>query len=131
MEMGYSHWLHIFNVNLFACVALVQVLRAPLEAVRGVVVNKTSVVGIAVHPFASAAYATSKAALWALTRELAAEFGASGVRVNAVSPGEINTGSLSPGTEAIVERNIPLNLQSRAALQWLLRLPSFWRGGVL
>jgi NAD(P)-dependent dehydrogenase (short-subunit alcohol dehydrogenase family) len=30
------------------------------------------------------------------------------VRVNAVSPGEIDTGILSPGTEAIVERDIPL-----------------------
>jgi len=84
MEIGYSHWLHMFNVDFFACVALVQVLRTPLEAARGVVVNKTSVVGIAVHPFASAAYATSKAALWALTRELAEEFGASGVRVHGV-----------------------------------------------
>jgi NAD(P)-dependent dehydrogenase (short-subunit alcohol dehydrogenase family) len=109
LEMGYSHWLHIFNVNFFACVALVQGLRAELEAARGAVVNMTSVVGSRVHPFASAAYATSKAALWALTRELAADFGASGVRVNAVSPGEINTGILSPGTETIVERNIPLH----------------------
>lgn len=30
------------------------------------------------------------------------------MRVNAVSPGEIDTGILSPGTEAIVERDIPL-----------------------
>jgi NAD(P)-dependent dehydrogenase (short-subunit alcohol dehydrogenase family) len=30
------------------------------------------------------------------------------VRVNAVSPGEIDTGILSPGTEAIVDRDIPL-----------------------
>lgn len=108
LEMGYADWLHIFNVNFFACLALVQGLRAPLEAVRGTVVNMTSIVGSRVHPFASAAYATSKAALSALTRELAADFGRSGVRVNAVSPGEIDTGILSPGTEEIVERNIPL-----------------------
>jgi NAD(P)-dependent dehydrogenase (short-subunit alcohol dehydrogenase family) len=31
------------------------------------------------------------------------------VRVNAVSPGEIDTGILSPGTETIVERDIPLH----------------------
>jgi len=108
LEMGYADWLHIFNVNFFACVALVQGLRAPLEAAQGTVINMTSIVGSRVHPFASAAYATSKAALWALTRELAADFGRSGVRVNAVSPGEIDTGILSPGTEAIVERDIPL-----------------------
>lgn len=108
LEMGYADWLHIFNVNFFACTALVQGLREPLEAAQGTVVNMTSIVGSRVHPFASAAYAASKAALWALTRELAEEFGKSGVRVNAVSPGEIDTGILSPGTKAIVDRDIPL-----------------------
>jgi NAD(P)-dependent dehydrogenase (short-subunit alcohol dehydrogenase family) len=86
----------------------VQGLRAPLEAAYGTVVNMSSIIGSRVHPYASAAYATSKAALWALTRGLAADFGRVGVRVNAVSPGEIDTGILSPGTEAIVERDIPL-----------------------
>jgi NAD(P)-dependent dehydrogenase (short-subunit alcohol dehydrogenase family) len=94
LEMTHADWLHIFNVNLFSCVA---------------VVNMTSIVGSRVHPFASAAYAASKAALWAVTRELAADLGRAGVRVNAVSPGEIDTGILSPGTETIVERDIPLH----------------------
>jgi NAD(P)-dependent dehydrogenase (short-subunit alcohol dehydrogenase family) len=109
LEMAHADWLHIFNVNLFSCVALVQGLRAPLEAAQGAVVNMTSIVGSRVHPFASAAYAASKAALWAVTRELAADLGRAGVRVNAVSPGEIDTGILSPGTETIVERDIPLH----------------------
>jgi NAD(P)-dependent dehydrogenase (short-subunit alcohol dehydrogenase family) len=113
LDMNYADWLHIFNVNFFACIALVQGLRTPLEQAQGTVVNITSIVGSRVHPFASAAYATSKAALWALTRELAADFGRSGVRVNAVSPGEIETGILSPGTEAIVERDIPLHRLGR------------------
>jgi len=114
LEMSYVDWLHIFNVNFFACVVLVQGLRAQLEAAKGTVVNMTSIVGSRVHPFASGAYASSKAALWALTRELAADFGRSGVRVNAVSPGEIDTGILSPGTEAIVEHNIPLRRLGRS-----------------
>ena len=108
LEMGYRDWLQVFNVNFFAPLALVQGLREPLVAPRGSVVNMTSIVGSRVHPFASAAYATSKAALAALTRELAADFGRSGVRVNAVSPGEIETAILSAGTEEIVERSIPL-----------------------
>ena len=108
LDLPYADWLHIFNVNFFACVALVQGLREPLEAAQGSVVNMTSIVGSRVHPFASAAYAASKAALWALTRELAADLGRPGVRVNAVSPGEIDTGILSPGTENIVEHDIPL-----------------------
>ena len=69
---------------------------------KGAVVNVTSIAGSRVHPFAGAAYATSKAALASLTREMAADFGPLGVRVNAISPGEIDTAILSPGTEKIV-----------------------------
>ena len=71
-------------------------------------VNVTSIAGGRVHPFAGAAYATSKAALAALTREMAADFGPRGIRVNAISPGEIDTAILSPGTEKIVQEQIPL-----------------------
>ncbi|WP_407818084.1 SDR family oxidoreductase, partial [Staphylococcus aureus] len=61
-----------------------------------------------VHPFAGVAYATSKAALAALTRELAHEFGPRGVRANAIAPGEINTAILSPGTAELVDAQVPL-----------------------
>ena len=44
----------------------------------------------------------------ALTREMAHEFGAHGIRVNAIAPGEIDTSILSPGTEEIVQRDIPM-----------------------
>jgi len=108
LAMPYADWVHVFNVNLFAAVALVQGLKDYLLASRGAVVNITSIVGTRVHPFASAAYACSKAALGALTREMASELGASGVQVNAVSPGEIETSILSPGTDDIVERQIPM-----------------------
>jgi NAD(P)-dependent dehydrogenase (short-subunit alcohol dehydrogenase family) len=70
-------------------------------------VNVTSIAGSRVHPFAGAAYSTSKAALKALTREMAHDFGPLGVRVNAIAPGEIETSILSPGTEKIVE-TLPL-----------------------
>jgi NAD(P)-dependent dehydrogenase (short-subunit alcohol dehydrogenase family) len=61
-----------------------------------------------VHPFAGSAYATSKAALAALTREMAHDFGPHGIRVNAIAPGEIDTAILSPGTEKIVAEQIPM-----------------------
>jgi NAD(P)-dependent dehydrogenase (short-subunit alcohol dehydrogenase family) len=100
-------WGHVFHVNFFASVVLARGLKDELAAAKGSVVNVTSIAGSRVHPFAGAAYATSKAALAALTREMAHDFGPLGVRVNAIAPGEVETAILSPGTEKIVE-NLPL-----------------------
>ncbi|MGR3756955.1 MAG: SDR family NAD(P)-dependent oxidoreductase [Tranquillimonas sp.] len=96
-------WGHVFHVNFFAPVVLARGLRDELAAAGGAVVNVTSIAGARVHPFAGAAYATSKAALAALTREMAHDFGPLGVRVNAIAPGEVETAILSPGTERIVD----------------------------
>lgn len=95
-------WGHVFHVNFFASIVLARGLKEELSAAKGAVVNVTSIAGSRVHPFAGAAYATSKAALKALTREMAHDFGPLGVRVNAIAPGEIETSILSPGTEKIV-----------------------------
>jgi NAD(P)-dependent dehydrogenase (short-subunit alcohol dehydrogenase family) len=100
-------WRQVFEVNFFSTVWLAQGLREALARAQGAIVNVTSIAGSRVHPFAGSAYATSKAALAALTREMAADFGPLGVRVNAIAPGEIDTAILSPGTEKIVEA-IPL-----------------------
>jgi len=100
-------WGQVFHVNFFAPVVLARALIEELAAAQGAVVNVTSIAGSRLHPFAGAAYATSKAALAALTREMAHDFGPRGVRVNAIAPGEIETAILSPGTEKLVER-IPL-----------------------
>lgn len=108
LDTDYATWMTVFNVNLISTALLARGLFRELSAAHGSVVNVTSIVGSRVHPFAGAAYACSKAALAALTRELAFEFGAHGVRVNAIAPGEIDTAILSPGTEEIVERQIPM-----------------------
>ncbi|HBD89639.1 MAG TPA: oxidoreductase [Gemmobacter sp.] len=97
-------WGHVFHVNFFASIVLARGLQQELAAAKGSVVNVTSIAGVRVHPFAGAAYATSKAALAALTREMAHDFGPMGVRVNAIAPGEIETSILSPGTDKIVEK---------------------------
>src|SRR5215510_3008005 len=68
-------WDHVFRVNFFAPIMLARGLMDELKTTRGSVVNVTSIAGSRVHPFAGAAYSTSKAALAALTREMAADFG--------------------------------------------------------
>jgi len=100
-------WQRVFQVNFFAPIMLARGLVDELKAAQGSVVNVTSIAGSHVHPFAGAAYATSKAALASLTREMASDFGRLGIRVNAIAPGEIDTAILSPGTEKIVEQ-IPM-----------------------
>lgn len=108
IDMPIEDWQTVFLVNFFGPIMLARGLIDELKAAHGAVVNVSSIAGSRVHPFAGAAYATSKAALASLTREMASDFGRLGVRVNAISPGEIDTSILSPGTEKIVEEDIPM-----------------------
>lgn len=101
-------WMKVLNVNLVSIALLARGLVDELAAAKGVIVNVTSIAGSRVHPFAGVAYATSKAGLAALTREMAHELGPRGIRANAIAPGEIATSILSPGTDAIVHRDVPL-----------------------
>ena len=110
-------WGQVFHVNFFAPVVLARGLIDELSAAKGAVVNVTSIAGSRVHPFAGAAYATSKAALAALTREMAHDFGPAGVRVNAIAPGEVETGILSEGTDKIVE-TLPLRRLGQPSERW-------------
>src|SRR5437588_2187695 len=83
IETTLDVWDHVFRVNFFAPIMLARGLLEELKVAKGSVVNVTSIAGSRVHPFAGAAYATSKAALAALTREMASDFGPLGIRVNA------------------------------------------------
>lgn len=107
IETSVQDWQRVFQVNFFGPIMLARGLVEPLKKAQGAVVNVTSIAGSRVHPFAGAAYATSKAALAGLTREMASDFGPLGIRVNAIAPGEIDTAILSPGTDKIVEQ-IPM-----------------------
>ncbi len=100
-------WREVFAINFFAPVYFSRALATNLAGSDRAIVNVTSIAGHRVHPFAGSAYSTSKAALWALTRELAADLAGHGIRVNAVCPGEIDTAILSPGTDQLVQR-IPM-----------------------
>ena len=101
-------WRHVFRVNFFAPIMLARGLFKELKRSNGAIVNVTSIAGVRVHPFAGTAYATSKAALASLTREMAADFGPHGIRVNAIAPGEIKTSILSPSTEEQLIPDIPM-----------------------
>jgi NAD(P)-dependent dehydrogenase (short-subunit alcohol dehydrogenase family) len=105
-------WRDVFELNLFAPLRLARGFAQPLHRGRGAIVNITSIAGHAIHPFAGSAYSTSKAALSALTREMAVEFADLGVRVNAVAPGEIETAMIGPEYETLIPR-IPMHRMGR------------------
>ena len=124
LETDIAVWQSMYNTNFYAPLLLTRGFAAELSKARGAVVNLTSIAGSRVHKFAGSAYATSKAALAALTRELAFDLAPAGVRVNAIAPGEIDTTILSPGTSEIVERDIPMRrlgtIEEVASLVWFL-----------
>jgi NAD(P)-dependent dehydrogenase (short-subunit alcohol dehydrogenase family) len=108
LDTDIATWQSMFNTNFYAPLLMTRGFAPELAKARGAVVNLTSIAASRVHPFAGAAYATSKAALGALTREMAHDLAPMGIRVNAIAPGEIDTAILSPGTPQIVERDIPM-----------------------
>jgi NAD(P)-dependent dehydrogenase (short-subunit alcohol dehydrogenase family) len=92
-DVADEHWLNVIDVNLngvFWCCRAFG--RHMLAAGRGSIINLGSMSGVIVNkPQPQAYYNASKAAVHHLTKSLAAEWGARGVRVNAVAPTYIDT----------------------------------------
>ncbi|MHA1600275.1 MAG: SDR family NAD(P)-dependent oxidoreductase [Alphaproteobacteria bacterium] len=107
-----STWRDVFELNFFTPLILARGFAKALSRGQGCIVNITSIAGHLIHPFASSAYSTSKAALSALTREMAVEFAELGIRVNAVAPGEIETEMVGEEYEALIPR-IPMHRLGR------------------
>jgi NAD(P)-dependent dehydrogenase (short-subunit alcohol dehydrogenase family) len=98
LETTEADWDAIMAVNLrgvFLCCkrAIAEILgQEPIGEVRGRVINISSQHGMVGSP-GHVAYSTSKGGVVNLTRQLAVDYGARGVLINAVAPGKIMTGS--------------------------------------
>lgn len=88
-----SSWHETMAVNLNAPLQLMKLSHAHMKATstakqKGVIINNTSIHGSRSVEYMTA-YAASKAALDSLTRGLACEYAAEGIRVNAIAPGVV------------------------------------------
>ena len=113
-----QEWQNMFNVNLGGCFNCTQaVLPHMLHEHSGCIVNISSLWG-SHGASCEVAYSATKHAIIGLTRSLAAELAPSGIRVNCIAPGAINTDMVKAlGQETLddlAKNTIPLGRLGRA-----------------
>lgn len=92
LEISEERWSEVINLNLTSAMLCAQLVTpSMIERKRGVIINIVSIAGRNGGGLGAGAYATAKGGLITLTKALAKELAPQGVRVNAVSPGVIDT----------------------------------------
>ena len=138
-DLSDAEWNRLLQTNLSSVFYLSRaVLPGMIHKKDGVIVNVSSVFGI-YGASCEAAYAASKGGVNAFTRSLAKELAPSGIRVNAVAFGVIDTEmnhNLSAEEREMLSQNIPAGrfASAREAAQFLLQVaegPSYLNGQVL
>jgi len=92
LETGIEAWRRVQEVNLTSVyLCCKEVLPYMLEQGRGSIINTASFVATMAAATSQISYTASKGGVLAMSRELGVQFARSGIRVNALSPGPVNT----------------------------------------
>ena len=90
-DFSVQEWQEIFAVNFFGAVYCIQhALKDMRKRGKGKIINMSSIWGLK-GASCESSYASTKAALIGLTRSLAKELGRSGICINCIAPGMIQT----------------------------------------
>ncbi|MGA9375489.1 MAG: glucose 1-dehydrogenase [Mycobacterium sp.] len=114
-QMTPEAWSKSYAVNLQGPVFLVQhALPHLTQSPAPAVLNMVSVAAFIFAPSLSI-YASSKAALMSVTRSMAAELAPSGIRVNAIAPGPVDTYMLRKNPQEVIDAMTAATLMRRLA----------------
>lgn len=106
-EMTEERWDEVFELNVKSAFFAAQaVIPSMLEKGAGCIVNVTSIAARNGGALGSIHYSAAKAAMLTMTKGMAKEFASQGIRVNAVSPGVIDT----PYHESFTARDVWANM---------------------
>jgi NAD(P)-dependent dehydrogenase (short-subunit alcohol dehydrogenase family) len=112
LDFSVEDFERVLRINTISVYALCQAALPHLIASKGCIVNTASTAALQGMAY-TAAYTASKHGVAAITKSLAVEFAAKGVRINAICPGHVNTpmGNAAPPEGdvdwALVMRNAP------------------------
>lgn len=108
-------WDKSYSVNLRGPVFLARLAHPHLAASPHAAILNVISVGAITHSPSMGMYTGAKAALLAFTRNMAAEWAADGIRVNALAPGTVDTDMLRSGGPGTVERVANISFMKRTA----------------
>jgi 3-oxoacyl-[acyl-carrier protein] reductase len=92
LDIDDTLWARVLSLNLTSAFLLSRaVLRHMISVNQGCIVNVSSIGASTGGGIGALAYVTAKGAISTMTKALAREFASQGVRVNAVSPGTVDT----------------------------------------
>lgn len=123
-----ADWNRMINVNLYSVFCVTQeVLPSMVAQKNGCIINISSIWGL-VGASCESIYSVSKAGIDAITKSLAKELGPSGIRVNSIAPGIIDTDmnkNLNQQEMDQIKESIPLEKIGKAidiakCVEWLV-----------